>query len=151
MITLSQTKLLVSSFLKEACNFLKIDECNIRTTYVPAVEHNNGIPQKSYLTKDGTIVLSEELLKYCVRRNHSILLRDEVYCKSRMFKKQSENPNKFDQFCNSTIIDAKGFSYALQSIKGLTIPVSEKLHEELYINKAKEILLSELGLHVTYK
>lgn len=150
MMILSQSKQLVSSFLKEACNFLALDAYDIRVIYVPIVEAIGGIPQYTYLTPDGTIVISNSFLEHCIERNGFTPLRHEMYCKARMFKKQAMNPKVFNQFSHEALTDAIGFSSAMQSVLGLTIPYIGMPKEEQFIEKAKEVFLSDFSLHVVY-
>ena len=141
----------VRGFVKEACGILGFDVSNVRIIYVPQIQPDAGVSHHSTITPDGCLVLDESWVNQEIRNETPTSTRCEVYCKVRMLYQQAKIPNGFDQYSNEAIEDALAFNCALQTIKGLTLPMPPipPLVKSL-LDKTQRILKEEFGMNTEY-
>ena len=150
MITTIADKV-VRGYVKEACDILDFDMSNVRILYVPQITANAGIPQHTEITPDGCLVLDESWVNLEIKNETPTRTRCEVYCKVRMLYQQAKNPNGFNQYAGETIHDALAFNYALQTLKGLTLPMPPfpQMVKPMLI-RTQKLLKDELGMNTEY-
>ena len=149
MITSISDKV-VRGYIKEACAILGMDEVNIRLLYVPKVDSKMGIPQFSVITPDGCLVLDESWVNQAIMNEKPTLVRQEVYCKVRMLFQQSKSHGVFNQYSDEAIEDAWVFNFALQTLKGLTLPMPSYFQTDYWLNRTQKVLKEEMGLYTEY-
>lgn len=149
MITSTADKV-VRGYVKEACAILGMDDESIRLLYVPQVDLKDGVPQLSVITPDGCLVLNELWVNRALMNEKPTVVRHEVYCKTRMLFQQSKCQDTFNQYDGEIIEDATVFSFALQTLKGLTLPMPPFLQFDYWLNRTQKMLKEEMGLHTEY-
>ena len=141
----------IRGYVKEACGILGFDMSNVRIIYVPQILPYAGISHHSAITPDGCLILDESWVNQEIRNETPTSTRCEVYCKVRMLYQQAKRPNGFYQYSNEAIGDALAFNCALQTIKGLTLPMPPipPLVKSL-LDKTQRILKEEFGMNTEY-
>ena len=141
----------IRGYVKEACGILGFDMSNVRIIYVPQIQPDAGVSHHSTITPDGCLVLDESWVNQEIRNETLTSTRCEVYCKVRMLYQQAKRPNGFDQYSYEAIEDALAFNCALQTIKGLTLPMPPipPLVKSL-LDKTQRILKEEFGMNTEY-
>lgn len=141
----------VRGYIREVCSLLEFDEANVRLLYVPKIEQKYCIPQYAAITDDGCLVIDEAWANEKIKNETPTLVRCEVYCKVRMLYRQAKTQGYFSQYDINSINDAMAFNYALQTMKGLTLPMPphSTFVKEL-LEHSKQILKDEFGLDTQY-
>lgn len=141
----------VRGYVKDVCDILGFDMSYVRIIYQPSINAIANIPQYATITPDGCLVLDESWVNQEIKNETPTRIRCEVYCKVRMLYQQAKNPNGYSQYAQESFTDAWAFNCALQTLKGLTLPMPPFPHVvEPLLKQTQKLLKDEFGMNTEY-
>lgn len=140
----------IKGYIKEACEILGIDAETIKVIYTNQLNRDAVVPFFLDITNDDCLVFNEILVNQMMCNETPTCVRHYVYFGVRkIYQKNVMHDDDFFRISESDI-DAYAFSYVVQSLKGLTVPMVPRIGPLLML-RAKEILKEELNLDTEYE
>ena len=140
----------IKGYIKEACEILGIDAETIKVIYANQLNRDAVVPFFLDITNDDCLVFNEILVNQMMCNETPTCVRHYVYFGVRkIYQKNVMHDDDFFRISESDI-DAYAFSYVVQSLKGLTVPMVPRIGPLLML-RAKEILKEELNLDTEYE
>ena len=147
LMTIAQQ--VIKGYIKEACEILNMDSGTIKVLYVNKLNQDAVASYILDVTDDDCLVINEIWANQMMCNETPTCVRHYVYFGVRKIYQKNVIHNENFFRTPESDIDAYAFSYVVQSLKGLTVPMIPGIGQLLML-RAKEILKDELNLETQY-
>ena len=135
----------IKGYIKEACEILNMDSGTIKVLYVNKLNQDAVASYILDVTDDDCLVINEIWANQMMCNETPTCVRHYVYFGVRKIYQKNVIHNENFFRTPESDIDAYAFSYVVQSLKGLTVPMIPGIGQLLML-RAKEILNIDLIL-----